>query len=393
MTERSADGAAETSRLGDTAKVGRNVLRVAGERHPNDVFGAAVQMTRMAMALSDPNQPDNPIVFCNPAFLQQTGYAEHEVIGRNCRFLQGPGTDPATVARIRQAVHDQRDISEDIYNYRRNGQGFWNSLYICPIFDTDGKLLHFFASQVDITMSKEKALRQSHQLDAVGDMASGVAHAFNNLVTVVVASIDQAAKRPSDDRQRVQLARADKYARDAGRLTQQMLSFARRQYLEEEEVEVNDLIRNMDKLLSQAAGEAVDFALQLTAAALPARLDAGQLERSLVALVRNGADALPAGGRLVVATRVLSTWDVQEGQTEHVWVEVSVADQGDGMSSDVHRRAREPFFTTKDGNTGLGLSMVNGFVEQSRGRMSIDTEPGRGTTVRLLFPLQEAAPG
>ncbi len=374
----------QTDRPGKPAEDGRNVLPVEGGRAANDVFLAAVQMTRMAMVLSDPNQPDNPIIFCNSAFCEQTGYPAPEVIGRNCRFLQGAATDRATIRRISQAVAARADITEDIYNYRRDGTGFWNALYVSPIFDTDGKLLYFFGSQVDVTRRKEAALHQQQRSDTVGAMASGVAHAFNNLMTVVVASIDQASIQATSKSQRLQLARAEEAARSAGTLTQQMLSFARRQFLEEHTVDLNGLVADLNGLVIKMTGNRVEF--ELAARPVLARLDPGQLELALVALVRNAADATPKGERIAVTTREYRSWDAAEGQTGRTWVELAVVDQGDGMLPEVARRATEPFFTTRCNGTGLGLSMVHGFVEQSRGRMRIETEPGQGTTVRLVFP-------
>jgi PAS domain S-box-containing protein len=338
------------------------------------------------MVLSDPRQPDAPIIYCNPAFCEQTGYPEDEVIGRNCRFLQGPATDRTTVKRIAEALSARENVMEEIYNYRRDGRGYWNALHVSPIFDAHGQLLYFFGSQADVTRRKEAALQQQERLDTVGTMASGVAHAFNNLMTIVVASIDQAATQASTDRQRMQLARADAAARSAGRLTQQMLSFSRRQFLEEQSVNLNVAIRNLDVLIDEMVEDAVSVEFDLAAEPVPARLDVGQLELAVIAVVRNAADAMPKGGRITIATREYRSWDADEGQSGQSVVELSVADKGDGMLPEVAQRATEPFFTTKSEGTGLGLSMVQGFVEQSRGRMRIETGAGQGTTVHLVFP-------
>ncbi len=363
-----------------------NVLPGESDRIQRDVFLTVMQTTRMAMVLSDPRQPDTPIIYCNPAFCEQTGYPEDEVIGRNCRFLQGPTTDRTTVKRIAEALSARENVMEDIYNYRRDGRGFWNALHVSPIFDADGQLLYFFGSQADVTRRKEAALQQQERLDTVGTMASGVAHAFNNLMTVVVASIDQAATQASTDRQRTQLARADAAARSAGRLTQQMLSFSRRQFLEEQLVDLNAAIRNLDVLIDEMVEDAVSVEFDLAAEPAPALLDVGQLELAVIALVRNAADAMPRGGHITVMTREYRSWDADEGQTGQSAVELSVADKGDGMLPEVAQRATEPFFTTKSSSPGLGLSMVKGFVEQSRGRMRIESRAGQGTTVHLIFP-------
>lgn len=116
-----------------------------------DPFAAAVRATRMPMVITDPEQPDNPIVFCNEAFQKLTGYEHGEIIGRNCRFLQGPGTDAEEVAKVRRAIKAETDVAVDLLNYRKDGSTFWNALYLSPVRDDAGKVVFFFASQLDVT--------------------------------------------------------------------------------------------------------------------------------------------------------------------------------------------------------------------------------------------------
>lgn len=124
---------------------------VEHELGAGDPFAAAVRATRMSMIITDPSKPDNPIIFCNQAFQKLTGYSRTEIIGRNCRFLQGPETDPASVQRLREAVAAERDIAVDLLNYRKDGSTFWNALYLSPVRNADGRLRFFFGSQLDIT--------------------------------------------------------------------------------------------------------------------------------------------------------------------------------------------------------------------------------------------------
>ena len=133
--------------------------RLHAQHGKGDPFAAAMRATRMAMLITDPRKNDNPIVYCNNAFLKLTGYERSEVVGRNCRFLQGPKTDPAAVDEIRQAVEDRVDISVDLLNYRKDGTSFWNALYISPVIDEDGELQFFFASQLDVTDRKDSEER------------------------------------------------------------------------------------------------------------------------------------------------------------------------------------------------------------------------------------------
>jgi PAS domain S-box-containing protein len=121
-----------------------------------DPFAAAFKATRMPMIVTDPNQQDNPIIFCNKAFERLTGYSNEELVGFNCRLMQGPETDPDTVTSIREAVADGRDVAVDILNYRKDGNTFWNALFISPVRDEDGRIVYFFSSQLDFSNVKGK---------------------------------------------------------------------------------------------------------------------------------------------------------------------------------------------------------------------------------------------
>ena len=364
---------------------GRNVI-ASGQGHgQHDIFFAAVQMSRMPMILADPHQDDCPIIFCNRAFEQLTGYVQGEIIGRNCRFLQGPDTNRETVDRIRTAIARKEDSHEELFNYRRDGSGFWNALFVSPVFGTEGELLYFFASQLDVTRrhEAEAVIEQAKRLETLGAMASGVAHEFNNLMTVVLGSLSQLERDlPADGRPRQRLDRAKWAAGQAGRLTQQMLSFARRQFHDNHELDLNVLVGDFDDILRQMAGVGVALRLDLSPLPLPVALDSGQMEMALLNLIRNAADAMPDGGNILLRTMR----DEVCGSETAV---VEIVDHGTGMPPEVVRRAIEPFFTTKPkgSGTGLGLSMVNGFAAQSGGSMVITSEPGQGTTIALRFPL------
>jgi PAS domain S-box-containing protein len=133
--------------------------RLQAEHGKGDPFAAAIRGTRMPMLITDPRQDDNPIVFVNDAFLLLTGYERDEVLGRNCRFLQGPDTDPAALTRLRDAIGAETDINIDLLNYKKDGTPFWNALYLSPVTNEAGELRYFFASQLDATERKETELR------------------------------------------------------------------------------------------------------------------------------------------------------------------------------------------------------------------------------------------
>ncbi|UMY16947.1 PAS domain-containing protein [Methylobacterium organophilum] len=149
----------------------RETDRIEAELHrqssSSDPFAAAVRATRMPMLVTDPSRPDNPIVFVNDAFTKLTGYTRAEILGRNCRFLQGPETDPRDVARIRDAVERRVPIEIDLLNHKKSGEVFWNRLLISPVFDEDGVLTYFFASQFDVTLERDRLVRLQNDRDAL----------------------------------------------------------------------------------------------------------------------------------------------------------------------------------------------------------------------------------
>ncbi len=370
---------------------GRNIISSAGSQGGTDIFFAAVQMSRMPMCLTDPHKDDNPIIFCNQAFEQLTGYGQNEIIGRNCRFLQGPETDPAAVVEIRRQLLRQEDVHLELMNYRKDGSSFWNALFISPVADTTGRLVYYFASQLDVTRKREAeaVLQQSQRMETLGAMASSLAHEFNNLMTIVMANLERIGTEVDGARRAKQIERATWGTRRAAKLTDQMLSFARRQFHENQTLDINETLANCDSILDQMAGADINVVLDLADEPLMVSLDASQLEMALLNMVRNAADAVPAGSRIAIATRARR----YDGPATGPAVEIAVADDGCGMSPEVARRATEPFFTTMSlgKGTGLGLSMVKGFVEQSNGKLEIDTAPGIGTTIRLVFPQDRQA--
>lgn len=263
----------------------------------------------------------------------------------------------------------------------------------------NGQVAGFFSVARDITSQRrlEIELRQSQKMEAVGQLTGGIAHDFNNLLAVVIGNL-QLLERPlkNDPRLCTQVATALRAALRGADLTRRLLAFSRQQVLEPRVTLANRLVRGMLELLSRSLGPAITLDTQLAADAWPVFVDPGQLENCVLNLAINARDAMPDGGQLTLSTRNRSfTGDAQPpGKlAPGDYLEVEVADTGIGMAPEVAKRAFEPFFTTKEigKGTGLGLSMVYGFCEQSGGIAVIDSTPGRGTRVRLLFPRSDLA--
>ena len=367
-----------------------------GLQDRGNVFFAAVEMTRMPMVVTDPRQPDNPIVFANGAFFDLTQYKEEQVLGRNCRMLQGPGTDRRTVDEVRKAIAEQRPVSVDILNYKADGSTFWNALFLGPVFDAEGQLLYFFASQMDITerRSSQDASLQAQKMEAIGQLTAGMAHDFNNLLQVINGNLEVGLNSlDQPDTVREALVRAQRAAMRAAKLTQQLLTFARKQRLEPKRLNINSLVVEFSEMLVRTLGDKIDLRLDLRPGLPACMLDPTHLEMALLNVLINARDALPEGGEVSIGTSVVRD---EERVRQHnlppgTYVDLCVIDKGVGMPPEVLKRATEPFFTTKGPGTGLGLAMVHGFVQQSHGKLEIESEAGKGTTVKMFFPVADNA--
>ncbi len=392
------------------------------------------------MVITNPRLPDNPVIFVNDAFCTLTGYSRDEVIGRNPRMLQGPQSDSASIARIRSALAAREPIEIEVCNHRKSGEPFWNRLLITPIFGRDGTLEYYFGNQIDIAVERQRraeleqhhaemtayaeclaartrelvaanerllveageralveaSLRHAQKMEAVGCLAGGIAHDFNNLLTVIMGGLELVQRRVAERRYDgvEQLASAAMTsARRGADLIRRLLDFARRQPLAPVEVDTNALLLDMEDLLRRTLGPMVALELVIASAVWPALCDPNQLENALLNLAINARDAMPDGGRLIVE---LSNVRLDEAVARGLggdlsagdYVAIAVVDTGTGMDPDVMSRVTEPFFTTKPNGqgTGLGLSMIYGFVKELGGDLRIRSEPGRGATFTLYLP-------
>jgi signal transduction histidine kinase/FixJ family two-component response regulator len=252
----------------------------------------------------------------------------------------------------------------------------------------------------DVTIEREteRQLRQSQKMDAVGQLTGGVAHDFNNILTVIMTTIEILADAVADRPHLAMIARMIDDAADRGAaLTQQLLAFARKQPLDPRSTDINRLIMDAAKLLRPTLGEHMDIACVLDEATSPALVDPSQLTTALLNLAINARDAMPEGGKLTIRSGNITFDEMHaDAQDDDVkpgaYVMVSVSDTGIGIPEAIRDKVFEPFFTTKGAGrgTGLGLSMVYGFVKQSGGHIRIHSEEGRGTTIKIYLPCADA---
>jgi signal transduction histidine kinase len=239
----------------------------------------------------------------------------------------------------------------------------------------------------------EEKLRQSQKMEAVGQLTGGLAHDFNNLLLVIIGNLDQLLESKTGDRLVQELARQALEAAQRGAdLTRSLLAFARRQPLRPQRVAINDLVHGIARLLARTLGERVEISLALASDVWPVVADPAQLEAALTNLATNARDAMPRGGHLTIGTANRHLDDDYTSQHADVtagdYVMIEVSDTGTGMPPEIMAQIFDPFFTTKGRGegTGLGLSMVFGFMKQSGGHINVYSEPGVGTTFRLYLP-------
>jgi len=235
----------------------------------------------------------------------------------------------------------------------------------------------------------EARLRQAQKMEAVGQLTGGIAHDFNNLLAAIMGNLELISGRASDERIVRWASNAMLAAERGAKLTGQLLAFSRMQHLTLTPVDLNALVDGMRTLIERSLGPGIELVIELDPTVGAAVADANQLELAILNLAINARDAMPGGGRLTVTTSPAQHgWNGEAAPMIGEFVSVSVADTGTGMSPNVLERAFEPFFTTKGigKGTGLGLSQVYGIAKQSGGAVTIDSAPGRGTTVRILLP-------
>ena len=334
--------------------------------------------------------------YVNSSFLKMWGFASREqVIGQQIAKLW---IDPAASAAVLQSLREEGAWIGELTARRADAATFEAQISASLVTDESGRTVCCMASFLDVTEPQrlEEQLRQSRKMEAVGRLAGGVAHDFNNILTaiqgfceLVLSSFD-----PEDPRRR-DVEEIQQAGLRGSALVRQLLAFSRKQVLQHQPLDVNQLVANVTRLLQRVIGEHVELQTRLDPDLVPVRSDRGQLEQVLVNLAANAADAMPDGGLLSIETSL----EPRPGpccrdRSTQARVVLTVSDTGCGIEADILPNIFDPFFTTKRPHhgTGLGLSTVYGIVEQSGGTIEVDSTPGKGTSFRISLPAADAAP-
>jgi PAS domain S-box-containing protein len=324
------------------------------------------------------------------------GYAPEEMTGRNAKDFLFIDDLENTRAEMRLARHGALSRNFQCRYVHKDGHPVpiaWTGIWSEP-----DRQYFFIGRDMTERMALESQLRQAQKMEAVGQLTGGVAHDFNNLLTVIIGMSELLSDAVGGDAKLAPIVQAiDEAASRGAQLTQRMLAFARKQPLQARNIDLNEIVSRAGVMLGRTIGEDIDLKLALGSGLWPALADPSQIEDVILNLAVNARDAMPNGGHLLIETANTHLDEQYAAQNVEVtagdYVSVVVTDSGTGMPPEVVERVFEPFFTTKEvgRGTGLGLSMVYGFVKQSRGHVKIYSEVGHGTCIRLYLPRAESA--
>ena len=329
----------------------------------------------------------------NEAFLRVTGYAREEVISHTSdelKFWDKPEARAALVNTLR-AEGSVRNL-EITYRTKAGEQRI--ALDSSEIIEVGGqKCMISILRDMTEQKSLEKQLRQAQKMEAVGQLTGGIAHDFNNMLGVIIGYSEVVTERLSGNEPlQKKCEQITKAAQSAATLTRQLLAFSRQQMLEPKYLDLNSIVRNMERMLRRLIGEDITFSTALGPTLGSIKADQGQIEQVIINLVVNARDAMPSGGKVRIETSAVElNGDYSKKHLPQLpgsYVLLTVSDTGVGMDADTQARIFEPFFTTKEvgKGTGLGLSTVYGVVRQSDGFIWVYSEPGHGTTFKIYLP-------
>lgn len=351
----------------------------------------SVEQSPFGIAIAD---AEGRIEYVNPSYCRETGYTLAEIAGKAMSALNADGPGSASNQEISSTLAGGGVWRGEIRRRRGNGEAYWVSLLISPIRESNGRTVAYVAISEDITERRRMVehLRQAQKMEAVGQLTGGVAHDFNNILSVILTSAECLADDLEGDEGKTPLvATIVRSVHRAAELTHRLLAFSRRQDLNPEILDLSAVMGEMVELLRRSLGETIAVSVEAAPGLPPVLVDRGQFENALLNLALNARDAMPGGGALTIGIASGEPPVPAEGgrgPRKGGFVCVSVSDNGTGMTPDVLERVFEPFFTTKGKGqgTGLGLSMVYGFVRQSGGDIVVDSAENAGTTFRLYFP-------
>ena len=380
-------------RVGDENVIQCNIRDVSERKRAEaetDRLRMAIDQAAEVVLITDAR---GDIVYANPAFEAVTGYSRAEALGHNPRLLNSGVQDDAFYGALWATISAGNTWHGRMVNRRKDGTHYTEDATISPVRDAAGVITSYVAVKRDITpiLELEAQFLQAQKMEGLGRLAGGVAHDFNNLLSVILSYTDLALEQLREgDPLRGDLREVMEAGQRATALTRQLLAFSRKQVLQPEVLDLNQVVEGVQRMLRRIIGEDIElFHVRAPDLGL-IKADPGQIEQVLMNLVINARDAMPGGGKLTIET---ANAELDEDYAAHhvavepgSYVMLTVSDTGSGMDEQTRARLFDPFYTTKERGTGLGLATVYGIVKQSGGNVWVYSEPGRGTTFKVYLP-------
>lgn len=356
-------------------------------------LSTVVEQAAESVMITDTN---GIIVYVNPAFERISGYTQAEIVGRNPRLLKSDQQNPEIYQDLWATISAGGVWRGRFVNKSRNGSLYVEDATITPVRNESGVIVNYVSVQRDVTreLELEDQYRQAQKMEAVGRLAGGVAHDFNNMLVIINGYSEILLRRhvAAHDPIRKYIEEIHQAGERAAGLTRQLLAFSRKQLLQPELLDINEIITELEKMLLRLIGEDIELITQLRPGLGQIKADPGQMEQIVMNLVINARDAMPNGGTLIIETANVELDETYTRQHVEVtpgsYVMLAVSDNGVGMDAATQAHIFEPFFTTKGvgQGTGLGLATVFGIVKQSGGAIWVYSELGQGTAFKIYLP-------
>lgn len=359
----------------------------------------AVEQSPAAVTITDLH---GTIVYVNRAFEMMSGYAAEDVLDQNPRLLKSGETPAEIYTSLWTTISAGQEWRGELCNRCKDGRLYWVSVSIAPVFDAEGRMTHYLAVQEDITQRKQAEaqqhrlqaqLIQAQKMETVGQLAGGVAHDFNNMLSVIIGYGQLVLSRLPEGNPLVSHVQDIIQAGErSAALTRQLLAFSRKQTLQPEVFDLNELTLKLEKMLRRLISEDIELELRLAENSGQVSADPGQIEQVIMNLVVNARDAMPTGGKLMIETECVKIDQCYADQYLSLepgrYIRLSVSDTGVGMTPKTQAHIFEPFFTTKPQGkgTGIGLATVYGIIKQSNGHIGVYSELDYGTCFKVYLP-------
>src|ERR1700741_210687 len=376
----------------DTLRCQEGRLKYQEKPPLRDQLAMAVEQAGESIIMTN---SDGLITYVNPAFERITGYTLGELIGQSPRILQSGAHNQSFYENMWATLNRGETWKGRFINKRKDGTLYHEEASISAVVDASNRLIGYVGVKRDITRETdlEQQFHAAQRMESIGQLASGIAHDFNNLLAAVLGNVELLEETVGENEiAKKQLTVVRQAARRATHLTRQLLAFSRRQVLQPQVMNVNDVVTETVTMLGRVLGDNIHLVTQLEKNLARVNADAGQLQQTILNLAVNARDAMPKGGTLTIKTANVVLTEKYQARHDVVqpgeYVVLSVRDTGTGMSPGVQDRVFEPFYTTKPKGqgTGLGLATVYGIIKQSGGYIWVYSEMGKGKIFKIYLP-------